>query len=302
MKILTVDVGGTYIKYAAMNEAANFFERGKIDTPKDSHEKFLSAIVELFHTQKFEGIALSLPGIIDSELGVCITSGALGYNDGKFIVDELNELCGVPVTIENDANCAALAEAKIGSLADVEDGFVLVFGTAVGGAFIKNHEVHRGRNFLAGEVSYMFQSIDEDFSDKKFFGELCSVHKLLKDYAKAKKISAKVNGEEFFQAAEDGEVLALSCLKKFTRRIALQIFNIQMILDPERFAIGGGISARKIFVESIRESLEEVYSECYEDFPHVEVVQAKFQNDANLIGALFTWLSRNFSEQPLHFG
>ena len=163
MKILSVDVGGTYIKFAVMNEEAKIFQRGKIPTPKKSYEKFLQTVFEIFHENQAEGICLSMPGIIDAEKGLCITSGALGYNDGKFIAAEISKLCGVKVAIENDANCAALAEAKIGSLADVEDGFVMVFGTAVGGAFIKNHEVHRGKNFLAGEVSYMFKTFNSDF-------------------------------------------------------------------------------------------------------------------------------------------
>ena len=297
MKILAVDVGGTYTKYAVLNESAIFFERGKVDTPLESHEDFLQMIVELFQAHEVEGIALSLPGIIDTELGVCITSGALGYNDGKFIVDELQEICGVPVAIENDANCAALAEAKVGNLSDVEDGFVMVFGTAIGGAFIKNHELYRGRNFLAGEVSFMIQNFSDDLDDKKLFAENCSTLALLKNYSKEKKLSEKISGEKFFQAAESGEVDALRCLKLFTQKIAIQLFNIQMILDPEKFAIGGGISERKIFIDSIRESLEEIYNECSIDFPRVEVVPCKFRNDANLIGALFCLLNKKNSTE-----
>ena len=285
MKILSVDVGGTYTKFAVMNETAKFFLQGKIDTPKKNHEEFLQMIVELFQKNEVEGIALSLPGIIDSKRGLCITSGTLGYNDGKFIVAELEKLCGVKVSLENDANCAALAEAKIGSLADVEDGFVMVFGTMIGGAFIKNHEIHRGKNFLSGEVSFMLNS-----TDKKFFWQDCSVYALLKNYSEIKNLSEKVSGEKFFIAVEGGELDAVNCLKNFTKKIARQLFNIQMILDPEKFAIGGGISERKIFIDSIRESLEEVYSECSVKFPHVEVVPCKFRNDANLIGALFDWL------------
>ena len=294
MKILAVDVGGTYIKFATMNEKAEIFQRGKIDTPK-THALFLQKIFELFQTDNFEGIALSLPGVIDSKRGLCITSGALNYNDNKFIAEELEKICGVKVTIENDANCAALAEARIGNLSDVEDGFVMVFGTAVGGAFIKNHELHRGKNFLSGEVSYMFKSFADNFSNKKYFGETCSVKNLLREYAEIKNFAKKISGEEFFHAAESGEIDALNCLNQFSRRVAVQIFNIQMILDPEKFAIGGGISERKIFIDKIRENLESIYLECPINFPHVEVVPCKFRNDANLIGALFTWLDKKIS-------
>ena len=290
MKILAADVGGTYIKFATLNEAAEIFDKDKIDTPRN-YEDFLQTIFRIFKAREVEGIAMSLPGIIDAGRGLCITSGALGYNDGKFLVEELEKICGVKVSVENDANCAALAESKIGSLSDVEDGFVMVFGTAVGGAIIKNKKLHRGKNFLAGEVSYMFKCFTNDFSDKKYFGENCSVINLLKEYTQIKNLSDRISGEKFFSAAERGEVDAVNCLKKFTRQIAQQIFNIQIILDTEKFAIGGGISARQIFIDMIRENLESVYNACPINFPRVEVVPCKFRNDANLIGALFSWLN-----------
>ena len=291
MKILSVDVGGTYIKFASMNEKAEIFSRGKIPTPQKSHADFLNAIFEIFKSNNFEGIAISMPGIIDAQKGLCITSGALAYNDGKFISTELEKICGVKVTIENDANCAALAEAKIGSLADVSDGFVMVFGTMIGGAIIKNREVQRGKNFLAGEISFLMQSFAEDFSDKKFFWEDCSVKSLLENFMLKKNLSEKISGENFFYAAENGDSDALNCLEIFTKKIALQIFNIQIILDIEKFAIGGGISERKIFIDYIRDSLKKVYSQCSINFPQVEVVPCKFRNDANLIGAMFNFFN-----------
>ncbi len=286
MKILTLDIGGTYIKFATADEQANFLSRGKIFTPLDSHENFLQTIVELFKLSDAEGIAISLPGVIDSVRGFCVTSGAIKHNKGKFIVDELQQLCKVKVTIENDANCAAIAEAKIGSLADVSDGFVMVFGTAVGGAFIKNKKLHRGKNFIAGEVSYTFNDGDE----LEFFGEQCSVKKILRDYTLLKNLPERISGEVFFDKVELGEVEAQNLLDKFCRKIAVKIFNLNMILDVEKFAIGGGISERKIFIDAINLNLKNIYFEVGMNFPRVEVVPCKFRNDANLIGALFNFL------------
>lgn len=282
MKIFAADVGGTFIKYAVMNESAEIFERGKIPTPLESHEEFLKVISDLYKKTDCEGIALSLLGIIDAERGFCVTSGAIEHNAEKFIVRELSEICNTKVTVENDANCAALAEAKIGSLADVDAGFVMVFGTAVGGAFVKGGKVYHGKNNLAGEVSYMFQNISANFANNKIVGEICGVPALLKSFSAD-------TGEEFFAEIEKKNNVALDCLDSFTRQIAIHIFNIQMILDPEKFAIGGGISAQKIFIDSIRRNLENVYKNCIVEFPHVEIVPCEFRNDANLIGAMFNF-------------
>lgn len=91
-------------------------------------------MVEIFQTFRNEvyGISLSVPGIIDSQNGVCITGGNLTYADGLHLVDELHKRCDVPVSIMNDGKCAALAEASWGALSDVKDSIVMVFGTAVG--------------------------------------------------------------------------------------------------------------------------------------------------------------------------
>ena len=94
-----------------------------------------------------------------------------------------------------------------------------------------------------------------------------------------------------FEAVNAGDVQALSALDTYAHRVAVQIFNLQTILDPERFAIGGGISAQPALLDAIRENLKRLYAACSYDVPHAEVVTAKFQNDANLVGALQCWLA-----------
>lgn len=290
MKILVADVGGTFIKHAVMNERAEILSRGKIPTPMSGRADFVSALTGLFEGAGAEGIALSLPGVMDTERGIWITSGALKYNDGFAIVAELERLCGVRVTIENDARCAAVAEARIGSLADVADGFVMVFGTGVGSAFIKNHELHRGANFSAGEISFTFDT-EATGAEDTIFGNTSGARGLVKSYAEMKNLStAGVTGEDFFTAVAAKESDALACLDRFARRVAVKIFDIQMLLDVERFAIGGGISAQESFIAAIRENLAKIYAACIVTFKPVEVVPCRFRNDANLIGALFTWL------------
>ncbi len=285
MQILTVDIGGTFIKYAVMNEDAKFFQRGKIPSPTDTRQNFFDAIHKLYKNFNVEGIALSMPGVIDSARGICVKSAAFSFNDGCNIVYELGEICKCRVTIENDARCAALAEAKFGALADVADGFVMVFGTMIGGAFVENHAVHKGFNNSAGEISFIRAGHGKIFSD------LCSVPALLQGYAQIKNLSTEnISGEDFFHAVSENEKDALACLDRFTRRIAEKIFDIQLIIDVSRFAIGGGISEQKIFIDSIRENLKKVYDESPIEFNRVEVVPCKFLNDANLIGALSNYL------------
>ena len=111
-------------------------------------------------------------------------------------------------------------------------------------------------------------------------------------YAEKKNLAPEtVDGVMVFDGVNRQEPEAIECLQKFTKEIAVQLFNIQTILDPERFAIGGGISAQPVFIEYIRNNLKELYAECPYHVPHAEVVSCKFQNDANLVGALQCYLA-----------
>ena len=134
MKVLTVDIDGTYLSYACMNEFTNIERRGKILTPQEGREELIEAIGRIFEAVgDAEGIAVSMPGIIDSEKGYCAMGGALRYNDDFCFRDALYKRCQTKIHIENNAKCAAMAEAAVGSLMDSEDGFVLIFSTMIGG-------------------------------------------------------------------------------------------------------------------------------------------------------------------------
>lgn len=293
MQILVVDIGGTFIKYAFMTEDMSILNRGKVKTPESGREELIETLGNIYDQMpEVEGIAISMPGIIDTENGYCSMGGALRYNDDFYLRHSLYQRCPVKIVMENDAKCAAMAEATVGSLKDVEDGFVLIFGTMIGGGFIKNHRLHRGKHFSAGEVSYINTTQDGMPTFSNVWGNRCGTVNLCQMYAEKKKLDSEiVDGIMVFEAVNHQEPEALECLQKFTKEIAVQLFNIQTILDPERFAIGGGISAQPVFIEYIRNNLKELYAECPYHVPHAEVVSCKFQNDANLVGALQCFLA-----------
>ncbi len=288
MRVLVLDIGGTFTKYACMDEAMRFLERGKIPTPQDSRESLIEALGQIYDgLLPLDGIALAMPGIIDPEQGCCRMGGALRYNDGFFLRQALYRRCPVRICMENDAKCAALAEAAAGSLQDVDDGFVLIFGTMIGGGYIKDRKLHRGRHCSAGEVSYIVTSRDSMAGPDTIWGTRCGTPYLCRLYAE--RIGAdprEVDGVQVFEAVARQDPDALDCLERFTKEIAVQIFNLQTVLDVERFAIGGGISAQPAFLQAIRDQLQALYRRCPYTVPQAEVVACAFQNDANLIGAL----------------
>ena len=110
---LTIDVGGTNIKYALMNEEAEIYEKGEIPTPYEGLEVFIDTIFELYtkyyEDREIAALAMSAPGKIDSTTGYFYTSGALKYISGVNLAERLAERIPVPFAVENDAKAAALA-------------------------------------------------------------------------------------------------------------------------------------------------------------------------------------------------
>ncbi|MCR5833796.1 MAG: ROK family protein [Selenomonadaceae bacterium] len=290
-KILTVDVGGTFTKYAVMSgdEAFTITARAKTPTVRKSHEDFLSGIVKIFNQcNDIEGIGLSLPGMIDVQKGIWISSDALPCNNNSNIVEDLQKLCGVPVTIENDANCAALAEAVSGSLKDVKEGFVLVFGTGVGGAFVLDKKIYHGAHNFSCEVSFTLKDLYGDASGKNFYSRDISALAFQKTCAEI--LKQQVNGEMIFDLIERGDEKLTAALHRFAHAIAVKIFNLQMLFDPARFAIGGGISARKSFIDAIKYEVNNLYDKAPKYLPRPDIVPCHYLNDANLFGAFCHYL------------
>lgn len=296
MNVLAIDIGGTSIKYAEMTDELKILSKSSVPTPLTSREDLIDALAKIYSEfPSVAGIAISMPGIIDTKNGYCMMGGALRYNDDFYLRHALYEKCPVKISIENDAKCAALAEAAAGALKDVNDGFVLIFGTMIGGGYFKDRKLHRGNHFSAGEVSYIVSDRDGTPNFEGVFGNRCGTPRLCKMYADAKNLPVnKVNGIVVFEAVNSGDEIARECLKRFTKEIAVQIFNLQTVLDPQRFAIGGGISAQPVFIDSIRENLKQLYATCPYYVPHAEIVTCKFQNDANLIGASQCFLAEYF--------
>ena len=295
-KILAIDVGGTFIKHAVMSGGRSFkiAAQGKVPTPRDNHENFLNALADIFKANAdVEGIAISMPGLIDTFKGVCISSWALDFSNGHCLAEELQNICGVPVTVENDANCAALAEVKSGSLVDVKNAFVMVFGTSIGGAFICNREIYRGAHFCAGEIAPTFQSINEMVDEKNTYHYALSAVEFQKRCAEILGMAPEdVTGEMIFDLIEENDDDMLDALYRYAQGVAIKIFNLQMLFDPERFALGGGISARQSFIDAVQDKLDEICAASLDYLPRPQIVACKYRNDANLFGALYRYLKK----------
>jgi len=286
---LTLDVGGSAIKYALIQEDLTIIEKSSVPTPMDTLENFIETIGTIYdkYQEQIAGIAISMPGIIDPDKGYQYTGGALRYISNLETVKVLKERCPTNITIGNDAKCAANAEIGFGNLQDIQDGAVVILGTGIGGCLIKDHQVHTGKHFSAGEFSFIKTNNQDAFSWDNAWSTRCGITGLLARIQEQLETKQKFTGIEIFEMANQGNEKVIAGINEFAGEVATQIFNVHIIFDCEKIAVGGGISAQPLLIQLINDNLNKIYDGLGFDVYHPEIVACKFRNDANLIGALY---------------
>lgn len=295
-----LDIGGTFIKYALMNSAGDIVSKNKTPVQGTSLQELqhtLYSIVDAQNLEDIKGIALSCPGTIDVETGMVYYGGSFPSLHQVNLIKLFEDRYHMDVSVENDGKCAALAELWLGSVKDVKDSVVLVLGTAIGGGIIINGELHRGKNLSAGEVSYVMSNMSAITQQATFFGLECSTVKMIEEIGALKGMSPPISGEAVFDYINAEDTDAMQIFDQYCWNIATQILNLQYILDPELFAIGGGISAQPIVIKRINWAISEIKKQNPFHVASPQITACTFRNDANLYGALYNFFLRHEKKQ-----
>ncbi|QTM99145.1 ROK family protein [Sediminibacillus dalangtanensis] len=292
--ILAIDIGGTFLKYGIVTREGDIQSSSKIKTPKTIDELLFFLESQATSQPFLAGIAVSSPGAV-SEAGFVYGSSAVHYLHGPNMKALIGERTGLPVFMENDAHCAAYAEIWKGAAAGRKDVMVMVIGTGIGGAVIKNGKLHKGDRLHGGEFGYMLLTSDIESSDD-VWSRIASMKALVKKVAKQKRIEpSMLTGEEIFEMAENGDPICREAVDGFYHLLAIGIYNLQYIYDPEIILIGGGISARPDLIEHINGKLDRILRliDLAKIKPRIE--SCHFRQNANILGAVYGWLKREQS-------
>lgn len=284
--ILAFDVGGTFIKWGVMDEL-RILQKGKVKTPSESFEEFIDVIDKVvckIGYSELEGLAFSMPGTIDKKNGIIIQGGSLRYNNKRYFKKEMNEYFKLPISLENDARCAAITEVNLGNLKGVKNGIVLVVGTGIGGALIKNGEVHLGSHGYSGEFSLILTNDFKKYGMNAFLGNQTGMKAFIQEVRKEFN-DYSITGESFIKMIKNDNKKAVILFNKYASIFAQQLFNLQMIFDPERIVIGGGISEESLYINFIKTKFEEIFSSLPINIRHADIKPCKYANDSNLMGA-----------------
>lgn len=288
---LAIDVGGTALKIGLLTEEGEILKSDSKKTPK-TLDAFYQIIEDTFHEYEgVKGLALSLPGAVDSETGIIGGSSALDYIHGPNIKEELEKRLQVRVEMENDANCAALAEVWKGAASDVNDCCFIVSGTGIGGAVVKNKRIHKGQHLHGGEFGYMIADFNFETKEMKTWSDVGSTVAVVRAVAKAKGVDvASLDGRDIFDHYHEDSDYE-KAVDKYYYVLANGIYNLQYAYDPQKIIIGGGISVRDDLLDEVNQRLDVIFHR----FKHAKirpvVLTCQYHNDANLLGALYHFLT-----------
>ena len=277
MSLGVFDIGGTTVKHGIW-EHQQLSPVNAFPTPV-TFDELLRNMAEIIRDAKrpLTGIAISAPGAVDQEKRKILGISAVPYIHQRPIFDEFEQQLGLPVTIENDANCAGIAEVELGVGREAQNIVFVVLGTGVGGALFVNRQLYKGSHLFGGEIGLLKSQSQQIFSQT---GTLVKVAQ-----AYSEQVNRTVDGKMLYELSENGDTLAKSALDEMYQTIAKNLYNLQVLFDPEMIVLGGGISRRPTLAAELSGRLfEQLKKEGIEEIMPV-VKCCHFHNDANLIGA-----------------
>ncbi len=295
--ILCIDIGGTAVKLAYMDEDGNLFDQCETSVSFDNYETpvlatVLSAAEEMLSATKMEGIGISTAGLIDVNTGTVLQANIPGYSSTE-LKREFEEAFGVPVWVLNDANAATLGECFTGRAKGLQHVIMLTLGTGVGGGLVLNGHAYQGAQGIAAELGHFALYNDGVMcpcGKRGCFEAYASTGALVRR-VKAATGENSIDGRAIFAQAEAGEEIVCTELSNWIDDITAGIVGLVHIFNPEMVLIGGGVSVQeKLLMAPLR---QRVLEQVMPSFAYgLRIERATLGNDAGLIGAGRYWLDR----------
>ncbi len=288
---ICVDIGGTSIKYGVINERQEFLCSDECPTlawQGGPHilKKVAGLVREMKDVYKPQGICVSTAGVVDCEKGV-ITHAAPLIPDytGIPVKETLEHDCSLPCEVENDVNCAGLAECYAGASKGKKISVCLTVGTGIGGALIIDDKVVHGFSGSACEIGYMHLP-------GGMFQDLGASSILVKKVAEAKHVSQEeIDGKYVFQQALLGDRDCVRAIDEMADILGMGIANICYVVNPEIVVLGGGIMSQRGYLEErLKKSVKKYLIPAIAD--KTTIAFAENQNHAGMLGAYFNFISR----------
>ena len=264
-----IDLGGTKIEAIIIDDQFQVIDRKRIPTLRDEgYDAIINRIIDL--SKEMIGI-----GDIDGPIGICTpgtieaTTGLLKNSNtvcliGKPIQKDMEDALGIPVLMENDANCFALAEATIGAAKKYDVVFGVILGTGCGAGIIMNKKIPDGRSCYCGNQgcteSYISGTALES-EWKELTGEFATV--------------TDVIDNKMYEAHPEWK-------ENFMMNFGRALSNVIDILDPDAIVMGGGLSKVDLLYT---EGMQAVYKESFSEVVRTPIIKNKLGDSGGVFGA-----------------
>lgn len=287
VKTIGLDIGGTKIKGAVIDEKGQILKSYKLDTcASEGANKVLSNIEKIINKLKgydIKAIGAGTPGFIDSKNGIITFAGNIEGWTGLNLKEEIEKRSGIKTFVENDANIALVSEKWLGAGKGYKDIVMITLGTGLGGAVYNSQMgLLKGSHFQGAELGHVILhpngrscTCGQDGCAESY----CSGSAIRRHYEEL--TNEKKIGEEIFSLIDSDEN-AKKVVDTFTEDLAYYLTSLRNIFDPQIIIIGGGvIDSSKYWWDGTMDKFKKYCHLAQE----VEIKPAKFLNDSGIIGA-----------------
>jgi glucokinase len=298
------DLGGTKLLVGAVDSEQRVLHRGQEPSHARTGEEVLATlereVLEALDAHpEAVAVGLGIPATIDRRRGVAINAVNLPLADVR-VREIMSERLPVPVYLDNDANCAALAEHLHGSGEGTTNMILLTIGTGIGGGLVLDRSLYRGSTGAGAELGHVVIDMDGPPCQGSCPNHGC-VEALASGTALAREGRAagerepdsalgrlvvageEVTGRAVTAAAIAGDEVAVEVVALIGTRLGVALSSFANIFDPDLIVIGGGVSAAgDLLLDPAREELR---SRALPPMNEVPVVLAELGADAGMIGA-----------------
>lgn len=318
MYYVGIDLGGTNIAAGVLDEHLKIIKKGSSPTGGSRHYseiiKDMSALVlklldELeLSVQDVPYIGIGSPGSCDRDRGYLLYSNNINFSNVP-MREEMQKYIPLPVYLENDANCAALAEGMAGAARDVDNSITVTLGTGIGGGIIIDKRIFTGFNGMAGEIGH---TVIVHGGEKCTCGRdgcweaYASATGLIRQTRRAALENPNslihrlvqgnldnINAKTAFDAMREGDATGTAVVNQYIQYLAEGVANMINIFQPAKVVIGGGVSKEgETLLRPLREMVKKRTYFGEGNIPQTSIVAAETGNDAGIIGAAVLGLQK----------
>lgn len=280
---LGLDLGGTKTEAILLDSSMNVVKKKRVPTPKNNYHSILDTIISLSNSL-IEGIdeysiGICTPGTISKRTGLIKNSNTQPLI-GKSLKEDLEKKFNKKISMENDANCFAIAESAMGAGKGFGVVFGVIMGTGIGGGLVIDGKLHVGKNNIAGEWGHhtLYRDGNYCYCGKRGCVETyISGPELEKQWQQMSKSKLPLS-----EIVRKTDPVTIKWKNEFLENFGYSLADVIDILDPDVIVLGGGLSNIDFLYTEGKDS---VYQKVFSDYIDTPILKNELGDSAGVFGA-----------------